>query len=621
MKAIILCAGYATRMYPLTLVKSKNLLQIGGIPMVEHIMQKLNKVPQIDKILIVSNNKFYHDFKSWAENKNNVFVLNDGSNSEKERLGAIGDIKFAVDRVEDDEFLIIAGDNLFEFDLLDFVNYGRKNGTTVGIKRVEDINLIKKYSQVLLDEKNRIIYFEEKPQNPKTKDAAICVYYFPKGHLNKYLTEYLKENNNPDQAGLFIQYLHKKIYVYGYVFKDNWFDIGDINQFHHANFYILERKIEEIFGKGENLYFFIAPGRVNIIGEHTDYNGGFVLPFAVDKYMYLAIRKNKKKILNFVSLQFKNIITVDLKNLNKTNTWADYPLGVISVLNEYGYKIDGVDFIFESNIPIGGGLSSSGAIEVITLTALNNLFDLKIEKEKIPFMCQKAENEFVGARCGIMDQFIITMAKENNAILLNCKDHKYHYVPINLGDYYFLISSTNVSHSIASGEYNKRREECEEGLKILKKYLQIDTLSDVKIDDFEKYKDKLPEIVKKRVLHVINENERTERASQCLINGNIKELGKLLNESHISLRDLYEVSCREVEIMREESLKIEGVLGTRITGGGFGGCLISLIHKEAVDDYIKKVGKNYKEKTGIKPDFHLCQIISGCSPFLIPPTK
>ncbi len=614
MKAIILAAGYATRMYPLTLIKSKNLLQIGGIPMIEHIIEKLNKI-QVDKIVIVSNDKFYNDFKLWAENKKNVIILNDGSNSDKNRLGAIGDIKFAVDKLEDDEFLVIAGDNLFEFELTDFVNYGRKNGITVGIKRVEDINLIKKYSQVILDEKNRIIYFEEKPENPKTKDVAICVYYFPKGTLKKYIDEYLMEKNNPDQAGLFIQYLHKKVDVYGFVFKDMWFDIGDINQFHQANLYILSKKMKEIFGKGEEVLFFIAPGRVNIIGEHTDYNGGYVLPFAVDKYIYLAIRRNYKKIINFFSFQFKEIVSVENENIKKTKSWADYPLGVIYILNKYGYKIDGVDFVFESNIPIGGGLSSSGAIEVITLTALNKLFEFGIEKEKIPFLCQKAENEFVGARCGIMDQFIITMAKGNNAILLNCRNHQYKYIPLNLGDYYFLISSTNVSHSIASGEYNKRREECEKGLEILKRYLNIETLSDLKKDDFEKYKDKLPEIIRKRVLHVINENERTEKASEYLIKGDIEKLGELLNQSHISLRDLYQVSCNEVEIMRNESLKIEGVIGTRITGGGFGSCLISIIHKDSIDEYIRKVGKNYKEKTGINPEFHICQAVNGCSQF------
>jgi len=615
MKVIILCAGYATRMYPLTLVKSKNLLQIGGKAMVENIIEKLKGIPEIDKIFIVSNDKFYNDFKFWGESKKNVIILNDGSNSDKNRLGAIGDIKFAVDKIEDDEFLIIAGDNLFEFDLFDFVNYGRKNGITVGVKRVEDINLIKKYSQVILDDRNRIIYFEEKPEHPKTKNAAICIYYFPKGTLKKYLEEYLGEKKNPDQAGLFMQYLHQKVDVYGYVFSDMWFDIGDINQFHLANFYLLDKILTEKFGKGEKISHFIAPGRVNIIGEHTDYNGGFVMPFAVNRFIYLAIRRNNKKVINFISLQFKDEVCVNLENIKKTNTWADYPLGVINVLKELGYEIEGVDFVFESNIPVGGGLSSSGAIEVITLSALNEIFDLKIEKEKIPFLCQKAENEFVGARCGIMDQFIITMAKENNAILLNCKTHIYKYIPINLGDYYFLISSTNVSHSIASGEYNKRRAECEKGLEILKKYLNIETLSDVKKDEFEKYKDKLPEVERKRVLHVINENERTEKAGECLIKGDVEKLGNLLNESHISLRDLYEVSCEEVEIMRDESLKIKGVLGTRITGGGFGGCLISLVHKNSIDEFVKKVGENYKEKTGIRPEFHISQAVSGCSSF------
>jgi len=240
---------------------------------------------------------------------------------------------------------------------------------------------------------------------------------------------------------------------------------------------------------------------------------------------------------------------------------------------------------------------------------------IKIEKRKVPFLCQKAENEFVGARCGIMDQFIITMAEKNNAILLNCKNYEYKYIPVNPGDYYFIISSTNVSHSIASGEYNKRRQECEKGFEILKNYIKIETISDIKIEDFERYKDKLPEIIRKRILHVIKENERTIEASNCLINGNIERVGNLLNESHISLRDLYEVSCDEVEIMRDETLRIEGVIGTRITGGGFGGCLISLIHKDFIEEFVKKVGKNYEEKTGIKPEFHICEIVEGCSKF------
>ncbi|MCM8818364.1 MAG: galactokinase [Candidatus Omnitrophica bacterium] len=618
MKAILLCAGYATRMYPLTLVKSKNLLQIGGVPMVEHIIEKLNKIPDLDKIFIVSNAKFFDDFDLWAKGKINIVVLNDGSTSDKNRRGAIGDIKFALDNInEDDEFLIIAGDNLFEFDLFDFINFGRKNGITVGIKRIEDIELIKKYSQVLLDDKKRIRYFEEKPQNPVSKDAAILVYYFPKGTLKKYIEEYLNEGKNPDQAGLFIQYLHKIVDVYGFVFQDTWFDIGDINQYHIANFYLLNKKLIEKVGKGEESIFFIAPGRINIIGEHTDYNGGYVFPFAVDKFIYLAIRRNNKKVINFISLQFKDFVSVDIEKIKKTNTWVDYPLGVINVLNEYGYKIDGVDLIFESNIPIGGGLSSSGAIEVITLTGLNHLFDLKIEKAKIPFMCQKAENEFVGARCGIMDQFVITMAEREKAILLNCKNFEYKYIPLKLNDFYFLISSTNVSHSIAQGEYNKRRAECEQGLKILKNFVDIQTISDLKINEFEKYKNKLPDNIRKRIEHVVKENERTLKAGECLIKEDINTLGRLLNESHISLRDLYEVSCKEIEIMREESLKIEGVLGCRITGGGFGGCLISLIHKDYIYDYIKNVGKNYREKTGLIPEFHICQPVDSCSIFKI----
>ncbi|MCM8772200.1 MAG: galactokinase [Candidatus Omnitrophica bacterium] len=615
MKALILCAGYATRMYPLTLTKSKNLLQIGGKVMVEHIVEKLNKIPNLDKIYIISNAKFYEDFRLWAKKQEKIVVLNDGTWNDKERLGAIGDIKFAIENIEDDEFLIIAGDNLFEFDLFDFVSYGKKNGITVGIKKIENLDLIKKYSQVLLDKEKRIIYFEEKPQNPTSNLTAICLYYFPKGFLKKYINEYIKEGKNPDQAGLFIQFLHKKIDVYGFIFEDTWFDIGDIGQFHCANFYLLEKELQKIFGKGERPLFFIAPGRVNIIGEHTDYNGGYVMPFAVDRFIYLGARKNHTNKVNFISLQFKDAISVNLDDIRVTKTWVDYPLGVISVLKEYGYKVDGVDLIYESNIPIGGGLSSSGAIEVITLTALNEIFDFKIEKQKIPILCQKAENEFVGARCGIMDQFIITMAKKERAILLNCRNLEFDYVPVNLGEFYFLISSTNVSHSIASGEYNKRRAECEEGLRILKNFIDIETISDLKKREFEKYKNKLPENIRKRIKHVVEENQRVLEAKEALLKGDVVKLGDLLNASHISLRDLYEVSCKEVEIMREESLKIDGVLGCRITGGGFGGCLISLIHKDSIEKYIKEVRKNYTEKTGIIPEFHVCQIVDGCSIF------
>jgi len=613
MKAILLCAGYATRMYPLTLIKSKNLLQIGGKSMVQHIIEKLKEITDIEKIYIVSNNKFYNDFKS-LEKEWNVIVLNDGSNSDKDKLGAIGDLKFAVDRIEDDEFLVIGGDNLFEFKISEFIEYGRERGVTVGIKRVDDINLIKKYSQVFLDDKNRITYFEEKPQNPTSKDAAICVYYFPKGYLKKYIEIYLKEGNNPDFTGLFIQYLHRKIDVYGYVFKDMWFDIGDINQLHHANFYLLDKYMTEKLGEGERPSHFITPGRVNIMGEDANYNSGYVLPFAVNKYIYLSARRNFKNKFNFLSIQFKNPISIEVKNIKKTNTWADYSIGVINILKEYGYKIDGIDFVFEINIPISREFSFSGAIEVLTLTALNELFDLKIEREKIPFLCQKAENELIGAKCGIMDQFIITMAKKGNAILLNCKNQDYKYIPVNLGDYYFIILSTNISHSSASGKYNKRIEECEKGLEILKNYIDIETISDIKIDDFERHKDKLPETIRNRILHLINENDRTIEASNCLINGDIGKLGNLINESHISLRDLYEVSCNEVEIMRNETLKIEGVIGTRIMGESLN-CLISLVHKDYIEKFVEKVGKNYEEKTKIKPEFHICEVVDGCLKF------
>lgn len=373
---------------------------------------------------------------------------------------------------------------------------------------------------------------------------------------------------------------------------------------------ILKREFLRLFGNLNNLHIFKAPARVNLIGEHTDYNGGFVLPTTIDFDILLAAQPRHDDKLNLISLNFKNTVKCSLKNLSydKKEGWANYPKAVAWALQSSGYKLKGMNFIFAGNIPTGSGLSSSAAVEIITCLAFVKLLKLKITMEEMAFICKKAENEFIGVKCGIMDQFVIALNKKDKALFLDCRSLKYKYLPLNMKGVNIVISDTKVERKLINSKYNERRQECEKAVEVFRKYIDgINDLRNVSIRQFSRYKSKLPVNIRKRVEHVIYENERVKAAVQALRKNSIDKLGKLMLQSHYSLRNLYKVSCKELDIMVNEAMRIKGTLGSKMTGAGFGGCTVSLVKSNMVDDFIDKVGRNYYKKTHIKPEFYVCK--------------
>jgi len=374
----------------------------------------------------------------------------------------------------------------------------------------------------------------------------------------------------------------------------------------------LRSKFNEVFKK-EKLYFF-APGRVNLIGEHTDYNGGHVFPCALSfgTHCVFCKRDDKKIRLHSLNLPEKGIIDVDLDHItyDKKQDWANYPLGVIKTLQNHGYKLDqGFELLFWGDIPSGAGLSSSASIELATAVAMNAVFKLHIPQIELVKFCQEAENKFVGMNCGIMDQFASGMGKENHAILLDCNTLKYEHVPLNLQGVSIVIINSNKKHSLVTSAYNDRRRESENALKALQTKLPIKSLGELSIEEFEANKDLIKDpIEQKRAKHAVYENQRTLQATKALKEGDLTTFGKLMNQSHISLRDDYETSCPELDIIAETAWSVPGVLGARITGGGFGGCAVSLVKDEAVKDLIDTVSKVYHEKTGLKADFYIASV-------------
>ena len=376
----------------------------------------------------------------------------------------------------------------------------------------------------------------------------------------------------------------------------------------------VQEAFERKYGSFRNTRIYQAPGRVNLIGEHTDYNGGVVLPFAIDKSISLIVQPRRDKYLKFSSLNFNHEVTCGINNIsNKAKDgWANYPKGIVKTLQEMGHLFKGMNLFYGSNIPIGQGLSSSAAIEVVTCFALIKEFNIKIKTGEIPFICQKAENEFIGTRCGIMDQFVIAHARMNHAIFLDCRSLGFKFVPLANDKIKIIIGNTKIQRSLKDSKYNLRREECERGVKIIRRYLKgIKQLGDVSIDEFKQLEKYLPHPVRERCSHVVYENRRVHQAVKALNKGNFAELGGLMVSSHESLRKLYRVSCRELDIMVDSALKVKGVLGSRMTGAGFGGCTISLVKENIVDEFIGKVGKSYKKKTGIDPEFYCCTPVSG----------
>lgn len=374
----------------------------------------------------------------------------------------------------------------------------------------------------------------------------------------------------------------------------------------------LRNKFNEVFKKTK-LYFF-APGRVNLIGEHTDYNGGHVFPCALSFGTHAVLCKRDDRTVRLYSLNMESqgIIETDLDHIafNPKQDWANYPLGVLHVMQSRGYNIDqGFEMLFWGNIPAGAGLSSSASIELATAVALNTAFQLNIPQIELVKMSQEAENKFVGMNCGIMDQFASGMGKEDHAILLDCNTLQYEYVPLNLKGISIVIINSNKKHSLVNSGYNDRRRESENALKALQTKLPIKALGELSIEEFEKYKDLIKNpIEQKRAKHAVYENQRTLQATECLRKGDVETFGKLMNQSHISLRDDYEVSCPELDIIAETAWTIPGVLGARMTGGGFGGSAVALVKDSAVKQLIDTVGQTYTQKTGLKADFYIAKI-------------
>ena len=369
-------------------------------------------------------------------------------------------------------------------------------------------------------------------------------------------------------------------------------------------------------GKESDVFVFSAPARVNLIGEHIDYNGGFVLPTALDMYITMAIRKRKDGKVIFRDLNFPEIAESSIHGeiiQNNEIQWVNYPLGVLKIMRDKGYKIEsGFEVLFFSEIPAGAGVSSSAAFEVVFAYGLSEIFKLGISKKNIAILCQKAENEFVKVPCGIMDQFAISMGEKGKAILLNCETLEYKYIPLSLGDYALVLTNTNKVRKHSESRYIERRLESQEGLKEIQKYINVPNLCSINFEQFKKIKDHIHNAtIRKRIRHVITENERVKKAAEALEKKDLKTFGKLMESSHSSLRDDYEVTGIELDTLFEKARKFNGCIGTRMTGGGFGGCTISIVHKDKVEDFKEVVGKAYKEETGLTATFYVCNTGEG----------
>ncbi|MBQ6886081.1 MAG: galactokinase [Lachnospiraceae bacterium] len=379
----------------------------------------------------------------------------------------------------------------------------------------------------------------------------------------------------------------------------------------------LIKKFKETYGESGDIRTYFAPGRVNLIGEHTDYNGGHVFPCALTIGTYGIARKREDGKLRFYSENFSElgIIESDLEDLvpSKEADWTNYPKGVMWAFEKRGFKLSsGLDILIYGNIPNGSGLSSSASLEVLTGVILKDLFGFDVSMVDIALIGQYSENNFNGCNCGIMDQFASAMGKKDNAIFLDTNTLEYEYAPVVLKDAKIVIINSKVKHSLVDSAYNDRRNECETALLELQKVVDIQTLGDLTEEEYEAHKDAIKsEIRQKRAKHAVYENQRAIKAVAALKENDVETFGKLMNASHISLRDDYEVSCEEIDILVDLAWEIEGVVGSRITGGGFGGCTVSIVKNGAVDYFIETIGEKYKEKVGHEAEFYVVDIGDG----------
>ena len=376
-------------------------------------------------------------------------------------------------------------------------------------------------------------------------------------------------------------------------------------------------KFAEVFGNSDGAKVYFAPGRVNLIGEHTDYNGGHVFPAALTLGTYGVARKRNDRKLRFYTMNYNRADIVessidDMVPLKRIG-WTSYPKGVMWTFEQRGMKMDcGMDLLLKGNIPGSSGLSSSASVEVLIGYILRDLYGFKVSKQELAIIGQYAENNYNGVNCGIMDQFAIAMGKKKHAIFLDTATLDYDYVPVKLKGARIIITCSNKRRGVADSKYNERRSECEKALQELQKVVEIHSLGDLDEEQFEKYKYAITDVTRrKRAKHAVYENQRTLKAVEALRKNDIETFGRLMNESHISLRDDYEVTGVELDTLAEEAWKIEGVIGSRMTGAGFGGCTVSIVKKDAIKKFIKKVGKAYKKKIGYEADFYVVKLGNG----------
>ena len=374
----------------------------------------------------------------------------------------------------------------------------------------------------------------------------------------------------------------------------------------------------KLYGEGGEVRTYFAPGRVNLIGEHTDYNGGHVFPCALTLGTYGLARKREDRTLRFYSVNFEKLGVVEnsLDDLvpHKEASWTNYPKGVMWAFEKRGYRLDhGLDILIWGNIPNGSGLSSSASLEVLTGVILKDIFGFdQVSMVDIALIGQDAENNFNGCNCGIMDQFASAMGKKDHAIFLDTNTLNYEYAPVVLEDAKIVITNSKVKHSLVDSAYNDRRNESEIALRELQTEVEIQTLGDLTEEEFEMHKNAIQDPIRqKRAKHAVYENQRTIRAVEALKNNDVELFGKLMNASHQSLRDDYEVSCEEIDILVDLAQAMPGVLGSRITGGGFGGCTVSIVKNDTVDRFVEEIGKAYQEKVGHEAEFYVVEIGDG----------
>jgi galactokinase len=378
----------------------------------------------------------------------------------------------------------------------------------------------------------------------------------------------------------------------------------------------VKNKFIELYGDREDIRTYFAPGRVNLIGEHTDYNGGHVFPCALSYGTYAAAAKRSDDRIRFYSVNMKGGVTEcginDFRPL-EDKSWTAYPMGVMWAMSERDMKMDcGLDIVIGGDIPAGAGLSSSASLEVLTGVMLRDMYGFELSNQEIALIGQYSENNYNGLNCGIMDQFASAMGKKDHAIFLDTSDLSFQYVPFVLRDEVLIITNTNKKHSLTNSAYNDRRRECGEALEDLKKAVSIDSLCDLSPEEFRKHSGAISDpVCLRRAHHAVYENQRTLDGVEALEKGDLEAFGKLMNESHVSLRDDYEVSCEELDILAETAWNVPGVIGSRMTGGGFGGCTVSIVKKEYEDIFCRTVGETYREKVGYDCTFYVVSPGSG----------